>query len=599
MSHERSSLDPMERGFRPSTEVERNLNPILDIDIDGKTTYQNAAATSFLNSSGLKDPVAFLPEELPQEIWKSKEPSPFNYEKTIGEKIFFVSLNPLPGGDIARIYAFDITQIRTLERQQLETKELLAKVTGSVTDMLYALDKELRYIYWNSASEVMTGLKSIDVIGKHVTDVFPEDATTAKAMASYRRVLQSGKPESSVFEYKSMRKTSILEINIYPLGEGISVFARDITEQKNAERKLEIERKKLRQILDYIPEGIYMVNESYDIEYVNPVLIEKYGPIEGKKCYEFFLKFDAPCPWCKNDQIHSGQPVRWERRSERSGRIYDLIDIPVFNDDGSISKLQVVHDITDMRTYQEKVERLNVELEARVAERTTQLEAVNKELEAFAYSVSHDLRAPLRAVDGYSRIIEEDYVNVLDSEGLRLFGVIKRNIKKMDQLILDLLALSRVNRTELVKSKIDMIAMVNSLFNEVVTVELREKVKFTVQNLPEVYGDSVMMKQVWINLLSNALKFSATREVITIEVGGYSENGTNTYYVKDNGVGFNQKYANKVFEIFQRLHSSKEFEGTGVGLSIVQRIIHRHGGSVRAEGEEDRGATFYFSIPER
>ncbi len=597
MSHERSGLDPMERDFRPSTEVERNLNPILDIDIDGKTTYQNAAATSFLNSSGLKDPVAFLPEELPQEIWKSKEPSPFNYEKTIGEKIFFVSLNPLPGGDIARIYAFDITQIRTLERQQLETKELLAKVTGSVTDMLYALDKELRYIYWNSASEVMTGLKSIDVIGKHVTDVFPEDATTAKAMASYRRVLQSGKPESSVFEYKSMRKTSILEINIYPLGEGISVFARDITVQKNAERKLEIERKKLRQILDYIPEGIYMVNESYDIEYVNPVLIEKYGPIEGKKCYEFFLKFDAPCPWCKNDQIHSGQPVRWERRSERSGRIYDLIDIPVFNDDGSISKLQVVHDITDMRTYQEKVERLNVELEARVAERTTQLEAVNKELEAFAYSVSHDLRAPLRAVDGYSRIIEEDYVNVLDSEGLRLFGVIKRNIKKMDQLILDLLALSRVNRTELVKSKIDMIAMVNSLFNEVVTVELREKVKFTVQNLPEVYGDSVMMKQVWINLLSNALKFSATREVITIEVGGYSENGTNTYYVKDNGVGFNQKYANKVFEIFQRLHSSKEFEGTGVGLSIVQRIIHRHGGSVRAEGEENQGATFYFSIP--
>lgn len=599
MSHERSGLDPMERDFRPSTEVERNLNPILDIDIDGKTTYQNAAATSFLNSSGLKDPVAFLPEELPQEIWKSKEPSPFNYEKTIGEKIFFVSLNPLPGGDIARIYAFDITQKKALERQQLETKELLAKVTGSVTDMLYALDKELRYIYWNSASEEMTGLKSIDVIGKHVTDVFPEDATTAKAMASYRRVLQSGKPESSVFEYKSMRKTSILEINIYPLGEGISVFARDITEQKNAERKLEIERKKLRQILDYIPEGIYMVNESYDIEYVNPVLIEKYGPIEGKKCYEFFLKFDAPCPWCKNDQIHSGQPVRWERRSERSGRIYDLIDIPVFNDDGSISKLQVVHDITDMRTYQEKVERLNVELEARVAERTTQLEAVNKELEAFAYSVSHDLRAPLRAVDGYSRIIEEDYVNVLDSEGLRLFGVIKRNIKKMDQLILDLLALSRVNRTELVKSKIDMIAMVNSLFNEVVTVELREKVKFTVQNLPEVYGDSVMMKQVWINLLSNALKFSATREVITIEVGGYSENGTNTYYVKDNGVGFNQKYANKVFEIFQRLHSSKEFEGTGVGLSIVQRIIHRHGGSVRAEGEENQGATFYFSIPER
>jgi PAS domain-containing protein len=165
MSHERSSLDRTERDFRPSTEVERNLNPILDIDIDGKITYQNAAATSFLNSSGLKNPGIFLPEELPPGFWKSEEPSSFNYEKTIGEKIFFISLNPIPGASIARIYAFDITQKKALERQQLETKELLAKVTGSVTDMLYALDKELRYIYWNSACEVMTGLKSIDVIG--------------------------------------------------------------------------------------------------------------------------------------------------------------------------------------------------------------------------------------------------------------------------------------------------------------------------------------------------------------------------------------------------------------------------------------------------
>ena len=169
----------------------------------------------------------------------------------------------------------------------------------------------------------------------------------------------------------------------------------------------------------------------------------------------------------------------------------------------------------------------------------------------------------------------------------------------MDQLIIDLLALSRLNRTELVKSKIDMTSMVNSIFHEVISVELRDKVKFTLENLPEAYGDAVMMKQVWVNLLSNALKFSASRELIAIEVAGYSENGVNTYYVKDNGVGFNQKYESKLFEVFQRIHSSKDFEGTGVGLSIVQRIIHRHGGFVRAEGEEDHGATFYFSIPER
>ncbi|HDP77002.1 MAG TPA: PAS domain S-box protein, partial [Mesotoga infera] len=485
------------------------------------------------------------------------------------------------------------------EKHRLEAKELLAKVTGSVTDMLYALDKNLKYIYWNRACEEITGISSKDVIGKHVTDVFSEDETTAKAMASYRRVLLKGKAESAIFEYEHGGETTILEIHIYPLGEGISVFARDITDHMNAERKLEIERKKLHKILDCIPEGIYLIDESYDIDYANPALIKEYGLIENKKCFEFFQGFKAPCPWCGIDRASSSQPARWECSFEKSGRICELISIPVSNDDGSISKLQILHDITKIRTYQEEVERMNVELEARVAERTTQLEAVNKELEAFAFSVSHDLRAPLRAVDGYSRIIEEDYADILDNEGVRLFGVIKRNIKKMDQLIIDLLALSRLNRTELVKSKIDMTGMVNSIFHEVITAELRDKVKLTLKNLPEAYGDSVMMKQVWVNLLSNALKFSSCRELIEIEVGGYSENGINTYYVKDNGVGFNQKYESKLFEVFQRLHSSKEFEGTGVGLSIVQRIIHRHGGFVRAEGNEDHGATFYFSIPER
>jgi len=599
MSHERSGSDSRENDFRFATEIDKNVNPILDVDINGNIIYRNAAVTTVLNSNGLKDPGVFLPEEIPQHMWKSKEPFPLNYEKTIGESIFFVSLSPIPDTEKARICAFDVTQEKVRERQRLEAKELLAKVTGSVTDMLYALDKNLKYIYWNKACEEITGISSTDVIGKHVTDVFSEDATTAKAMASYQRVLMKGKAESTIFEYDHRGKTMILEINIYPLGDGISVFARDITDHMNAERKLEIERKKLHKILDYIPEGIYMINKSYDIDYANPVLIKEYGLIENKKCFEFFQGFKAPCSWCGIDNASSSKPARWECRFEKSGRICEVISIPVTNDDGSISKLQILHDITKIRTYQKEVERMNVELEARVAERTTQLEAVNKELEAFAFSVSHDLRAPLRAVDGYSRIIEEDYADILDSEGLRLFGVIKRNIKKMDQLIIDLLALSRLNRTELVKSKIDMTSMVNSIFHEVISVELRDKVKFTLKNLPEVYGDSVMMKQVWINLLSNALKFSASRELIAIEVGGYSENRVNTYYVKDNGVGFNQKYESKLFEVFQRLHSSKEFEGTGVGLSIVQRIIHRHGGFVRAEGKEDHGATFYFSIPER
>ncbi|WP_121510486.1 PAS domain-containing protein [Mesotoga sp. H07pep.5.4] len=362
MIHERTESGLRENDLRFSTEIDKNVNPILDVDINGSIIYRNAAATDVLNSNGLKDPGVFLPEEIPQHMWESKEPLPVNYEKTIGKSIFFLSLSPIPDTERARIYAFDVTQEKLRERQRFEVKELLAKVTGSVTDMLYALDKNLKYIYWNNACEEITGISSADVIGKHVTDVFSEDATTAKAMASYRRVLLKGKAESAVFEYKHGGKTKTLEINIYPLGEGISVFARDITDQKNAERKLEIERKKLHKILNYIPEGIYMINKSYYIDYANPALIKEYGLIENKKCFEFFQGLKAPCPWCRIDSASSSQPARWECGFEKSGRICEVISIPIINDDGSISKLQILHDITKIRTYQEKVERMNVEL---------------------------------------------------------------------------------------------------------------------------------------------------------------------------------------------------------------------------------------------
>jgi len=240
---------------------------------------------------------------------------------------------------------------------------------------------------------------------------------------------------------------------------------------------------------------------------------------------------------------------------------------------------------------------LNTQLEQRVIERTYQLEAANKELEAFTYSVSHDLRAPLRAVDGFSKFVLEDYENKLDSEGKRLLNLIRTNIQKMDQLITDLLALSRVTRGELSFSGIDMTQMAISMFKESAAPDVTDKISLTVDPLPEGYADPTYMRQVWTNLIANAIKFSSKKKKPVIKIGGSKENGLNVYFVKDNGVGFNPEYTHKLFGVFQRLHKSDDFEGTGVGLAIIQRIIHRHGGKVWAEGEEGKGATFYFSLP--
>jgi signal transduction histidine kinase len=258
---------------------------------------------------------------------------------------------------------------------------------------------------------------------------------------------------------------------------------------------------------------------------------------------------------------------------------------------------KILLDQQENKLYVEEIRLMNAELESRISNRTQELQDAVKELEAFSYSVSHDLRTPLRAINGFARYLVDDYGQSLDEEGKKITTIILDSTKHMGQLIDDLLHFSRISRSEISRMQIPMNKLIQEIYNELTDKIDTEKIDFQVEPLEDCEGDYAMIKQVWLNLISNALKFTARKDKRIIHISCSHPPGRVVYCIRDNGAGFNMKYYSHLFEVFHRLHTVREFEGTGVGLALVKRIIQKHGGEVWAKGEPNEGAEFYCSLP--
>lgn len=287
-----------------------------------------------------------------------------------------------------------------------------------------------------------------------------------------------------------------------------------------------------------------------------------------------------------------------EKAEEELRRAHDELESRVIERtaDLALANKNLKREIEHRKRAEEEVLRLNEELEQRVRDRTVQLEAAYREMESFSYSISHDLKSPLRAIQGFSRMLMEEHTDNLDDEGLRLLRVVCDNTERMNQLIDDLLALSRLGQHRINKTVVNLEPLAQQTFHQLQNQVPERNLQLSINNLPPAFGDYNLLQQVMVNLLSNAIKYTRPRETAFIEVGGQTKGKETVYYVKDNGVGFDMRYANKLFSVFQRLHGH-EYEGTGVGLAIVRHIIQRHEGSVWAEGKTGKGATFFFALP--
>lgn len=504
-----------------------------------------------------------------------------------------------------------------LEQRVLERTEELSKSEQKYRYLfennpmpMWIIDIDtFRFLAVNEAAIAHYGFSQEEFLSMTAFDIRPPEEVSRFKNAHHPPSVNPGQYNRGLWRHRKKDGTDIqVEIIAHDISfegkKGRLILANDVTDRIRATEALQESQQLLMGIVDNSDAVIYVkdLQDQYRYKMVNRRFRELFHltneAILGKNDYDIFSRDVADALRAIDERVaRSDHPLSEQELVPNDGEMHTYISVKSTLPDPTgkpTAIFGVSTDITKIKAVEAELQKLNEELEYRVQQRTIQLEAVNKELEAFSYSVSHDLRAPLRGIIGFTTMLEEDYTSRLDDEAKRLTSIIKSNTLRMGLLIDGLLSFSRMTRKDIAMTEIDTGKMVNDIIAELAGPD---GVQWDIQALPAVKGDYYALQQVWINLISNAVKYSGTRRHPFIQIGSFMQDKQIVFFVKDNGVGFDNKYKDKLFRVFQRLHSADEFEGTGVGLALVEKIITKHGGKVWADAVLNEGACFYFSLP--
>ena len=589
---------------------EQNPDPVLRFAADGTLLYANPASGPLLKElkcgTGESAPKDWC--RMFAEVLETNSPKEFEHE--CGGRTLSLVISPVPGAGYVYMYGRDITERKQAEvalRKSEERFRIL--IDGSSQGIL--VHRNLRTLYVNQSLVEMFGYDSADeILALESREVMTAPEERARLLG-YHQARLRGEPAPVDYEYKGLCKDGSkiwLENRSFQIewegGPAICTTLFDITERKRSEEALRESEARFRAVVDNSPTKIHIKDLDGRYTLINRQSEILFGvtneDAKGKTSRDIFLKEVADF-FMGHDEavIESGRTIENEEEWVQDDGVHTFLTVkfPIRGAGGEIVAVGAIGtDITERKRAEEEVRRLNTSLEGRVARRTAELEAANKEMEAFSYSVSHDLRAPLRTIDGFSRILLEEHAESLDDKGKKFLERIRAGSQKMGQLIDAVLQLSRLARGDLKRKDLDLSKIVGSIVAELKESQPDRDMTFKVARGVTADGDEQLIKVALQNLLGNAVKYTGRKDQARIEFGVTNGDGRNVYFVRDNGAGFDMSYADKLFAPFQRAHGTAEFEGMGIGLATVQRIINRHRGKVWAEAEVDKGATFFFTL---